>query len=151
VILKFLHISIMFAAVALAVGGEMFLSRAAATRNVLMIRGTFGTAAGVMRWVAPLFGLGALVGVIAALVGAFDPFAPWLITAYVLFVVASLIGSQVGGWAQRVGIAAAASPTEAPSPELAAALDDQRARVMRYLNLLIVAVFIFLMVFKPGS
>ena len=150
-ILKFLHISIMFAAVALAIGGETFVARAAATRNVLTIRGTLGAAMGVMGWVAPLFGLGVVVGIIAALVGAFDPFAPWLIAAYVLFVVAMVIGSQVGSWAERLGKAAAASPIEAPSPELAAALDDQRARVTRYLNMAIVAVFIFLMVFKPGS
>lgn len=150
-ILKFLHIGIMFAAVAVAVGGELILSRATATRNVLTIRGTFGAAAGVMRWVPVLFGLGALVGIVAALVGSFDPFAPWLISAYVLFVIAMAVGGQIGAWAQRVGMAAAASPTEAPSAELQAAIDDPRAAILRYLNWAIVIGFIALMVFKPGA
>lgn len=151
IILKFLHIAIMFAAVALAIGGELILLRATATRNAVTIRGTFGAAAGVMRWIAPLFGLGALVGIIAALVGAFNPLAPWLIAAYVLFVFAMAIGAQVGGWAERVGKTAAASPDDQASPELLAAIDDPRAAMLRYLNWAIVLAFIALMVFKPGA
>jgi xanthosine utilization system XapX-like protein len=150
-ILKFLHIAIMFAAVAVAVGGELILLRAVATRNVVTIRGTFGAAAGVMRWIPAIFGVGALVGIIAALVGAFNPLAPWLIAAYVLFAIAMAVGGQVGGWAQRVGMAAAASPAEEPSGELQAAIDDPRARIMRYVNWAIVIGFIWLMVFKPGA
>ncbi len=150
-LLKFLHIAIMFSAVAVAIGGELILTRAAATRNVATIRGTFGAAGPLMRLVPFLFLLGALVGVIAALVGAWNPLALWLIIAYVLFVIAMGIGAQIGAWAQRVGMAAAASPEDAPSAQLSAAIDDPRAVIFRYANWVIVIALIFVMVYKPGS
>jgi len=149
--LKFLHIGIMFAAVALAVGGEVILTRAASTKNVVAIRSVFGAAAPVMRFVPMAFGLGALVGVIAALVGDFNPLAPWLIAAYVLFVIAAVVGARAGAWARSVGMAAGKSPEDAPSAELVAAIEDPQARMLRWVNYLIVAVFIALMVWKPGA
>ena len=150
-ILKFLHIGIMFAAVALSVGGELILARAAATRNVVAIRTVFLAAAPVMRWVPIVFGLGALVGLIAALVGAFNPLAPWLIAAYVLFAIAAVIGARIGAWARRTGMAAGQSPEDAPSAELAAAIDDPQAQILRYVNWAIIVIFIVLMVWKPGA
>ena len=150
-ILKFLHIGVMFGAVALAVGGELILTRVATTRNVVAIRTAFGRAAPAMRFIPMLFGLGALIGVAAALLGEFDPLAPWLIAAYVLFVIAAVVGARAGAWARRVGMAAAASPEDAASAELEAAIDDRSATIIRYANYVILVVFIYLMVFKPGA
>jgi hypothetical protein len=48
-------------------------------------------------------------------------------------------------------MAAAASPEDAPSAELQAAVDDRSATIIRYANYVILIVFIYLMVFKPGA
>lgn len=149
--LVYLHIAVMFSAVALAFGGELILNRLAGTRNVIAIRTGFASAAPVMRFVPMLFGLGALLGVAAALFGQFDPLAPWLIAAYILFVIAAVVGARAGVWARSVGMAAAASPVEAPSPELEAAISDRTHEIMRWADYLIILVLLFLMVFKPGA
>ena len=150
-LLEFLHIAMMFSAVAVAIGGELILTRAAATRTSRPSAGRLAPPAPGRASSLFLFLLGALVGVIAVLICACNLLALWLIIAYVLFVIAMGIGAQIGAWAQRVGMAAAASPEDAPSAQLSAAIDDPRAVIFRYANWVIVIALIFVMVYKPGS
>jgi hypothetical protein len=151
-IFLFLHILTMFLAVAISVGPEVFDRLAIRTRDVPTIRAAFGLHGRVALAIPALFLLGAALGVVAALTGGFNPFEPWLLIAYGLFVLALVNGGAVlGRWGEKVGTLAAASPAEAPSAELTAAIDDPRMAVAFWVELLLVAAVVFDMVIKPFS
>lgn len=137
----FLHIATMFAAVAIALGPEWLMHRAARSVDVPTIRGVFGMSQPLAKVIPAVFILGLIFGLIAVFTGGFDPFAPWLLLAYVLFIAAMVTGGVVSGpWQTRVYELALKSAVESPSQELAAAFHERRARAA-----------IFDMVIKPLS
>jgi uncharacterized membrane protein len=96
------------------------------------------------------YGIGFLLGIVAAIVASFNLLAPWLLISYVLFVVSSVLGGRVaGGWAEKVQQGAEANQGDVPSAELKALLHDQRAAQGMIANLVVVALIIAMMVFKP--
>jgi hypothetical protein len=148
---KFLHIAAMFFAVALAISGEIVVRRVAGQRDVAAIRTT-------IRTVKPLSGTGSTIffvaglafGVLAALAGQIDLLAPWLISAYVAFGLAMLIGLTVTDpWVSRLEAAAAASGMDVPSDELVGVIDDARARAATAALMVLIVALIFIMVVKP--
>ena len=142
-----LHVLSMFAAVAVAAGGDLLFYRIARTRDAAAIRGAGVAFARLARLIPVLFGIGAVFGVIAIFVHRFDPFATWLVVAYVLFVLGLLLGNFVNGaWAGRV--TAAADETD---PALELAVSDARGPIGIALFWLIIAAIVFLMVAKPFS
>lgn len=152
VLFKYLHVLTVVAAVVTALIPEVVLHGVARTGNVAAIRGLMTVIDRISRWIAPLFLLAALFGFVAVFTGQFDPFRPWLIASYVLFVIAMAVGALVSSpWAVRVGAAAAASPVESPSDELRAAIHDRRGAISTAILLTIIATIIFLMVVKPGG
>ena len=86
VLLKFLHISAMFAATALAVGPIVvyYLVARSGDANALKTAMKFDEA--LERTAGGFYGLGLIVGAAAALSGSLDLTAPWLLTAYALVV-----------------------------------------------------------------
>lgn len=146
----FLHIFTMFLGVTLSIGSALILHRVAATKNVAAIRTTFGTAAPIGRAAPMVFGVGLLLGIIAAIVGQFNLLAPWLIISYLLAAASSYLSAGiVGKWAASVGRAAAMNQGDAPSPELQQLIGDNRAAQAIYANAAIITLLIFVMVFKP--
>jgi hypothetical protein len=146
----YLHIFTMFAAVALSVGPAWVLHRVAATEDVAAIRTAFGVAQPLGRVAPMVYGIGFLLGIIAALVASFNLFAPWLLISYVLFVISSVLGGRVvGGWMAKVGRAAATNQGDVPSAELKQLLHDKGAWQGTIANLVVVALIIAMMVFKP--
>ncbi len=146
----FLHIVTMFTAVALSLGVQLIVYRVATTGNVAAIRTAFGVAQPIGRAAPMVYGVGFLFGLIAAITGSFNLLAPWLLISYVLFVISSVISVRsVGGWMAQVGRAAALNQGDAPSTELQGLLHDKRATQGMIANLVVVAVIIALMVFKP--
>jgi uncharacterized membrane protein len=79
--------------------------------------------------------------------------AGWLRAAFLLFVVAAVLGG-IGGRAPRHArelasrLAAEGKPA---NPELRALLDDPRARLINYASGLVILAVLVLMVWKPGS
>jgi hypothetical protein len=148
----FLHVFTMFLGVALSIGAGLVLQRVAATGNVAAIRTTFGAVASIGRAAPMVFGVGLLLGIIAAIVAQFNLLAPWLIIAYVLSAASSYLGAGViGKWAASVGRAAATNQGEAPAPELRQLIGDRQVAQAMYANAAIIALIIFVMVFKPFS
>jgi uncharacterized membrane protein len=146
----YLHIFAMFLAVALSVGSELVLHRVAATENVTAIRTVFGVAKPIEKAIPMVYGIGFLLGIVAAIVASFNLLALWLLISYVLFIVSSILGGRVvGGWAEKVEHAAAQNQGDAPSEELKALLHDKRAMQGIIANLLVIALIIGMMVFKP--
>lgn len=149
---KFLHVLTMFLAVASAVIPEVVLHRIAARNDVPATRVIADFANRVAKLLPVFFIGGAIFGLLAAATGEIDFLAPWLIAAYIVFIIAMVTGATTTGpWAGKMAAAAAASPEDAPSPELAALTHDRRALVGSVILMSSIVVIIFLMVVKPGS
>lgn len=146
-----LHVLIMFSAVAISQGPAFMLHAAMRRGDVAAIRGVSGQFAPLGRFIGPTFGVGVLVGLAAVFVGEFDPFAPWLLIAYGLTVLAIATPRLVTvPRMMRVGQAAAASPLEEPSADLRAAITAATTPIY-WLDAAILALFIIDMVVKPFS
>ncbi len=149
---KFLHILTMFLAVSSAAVPEVVLHRVAASNDVPAIRvvSRIATALGKM---LPLFFVGgAIFGLLAAFTGELNFLAPWLIAAYIVFIIAMVTGATITGpWAGAMSMAAEASSSEAPSAELLAVVHDRRALMGSVILMSAIVVIIFLMVVKPGA
>jgi hypothetical protein len=149
-IFVFLHIATMFTAVALTIGPTIVLRRIGKSGDVPAIRRSFAAAGPIIKAAPALYGLGAALGIVAIFTNGFDPFQPFLLIAYGLFVVATLVGIRFNApWFARVAEASANSPDAAPSPELAAELDTPVARFLDWFDPLVILLFIFDMVVKP--
>ncbi len=145
----YLHIFTMFLAVAVSVGSELVLHQVAATESVVALRTVLGAVEPLGKAIPMLYGIGFLFGLIAAITVGFNLLAPWLLMAYALFVVTMALGARTTKWATLVGRAVATNQGDTPSPELQQLLADKRARQMLWINLIVVALIVFLMVFKP--
>ena len=149
---KFLHILAMFMAVAAATIPEVVLHWVGQSGDVRAIRVFSGIAERVGKALSILFVGGAILGLLAAATGSLDFFQPWLIAAYIVFVIAMVTGATITGpWATRMAAAADASGNDAPSPDLDLAIHDRRAAIGSIVLMSAIVVMIFLMVFKPGS
>ena len=149
-IFVFLHVVTMFAAVAISIGPTLVLRRIGQSGDVPAIRRAFALSAPIVRAIPAVFGLGALLGVVAIFVNGFDPFRPFLLIAYALFIIATIVGAVITTpWFKRVTQLAAESPEASPSAELSAALDDPRARFTDWFDPLIILAFLFDMIIKP--
>lgn len=151
VLLVLLHILVMFTAVAISQGPAVLLYSAMRRGDVAAIRAVGEGFGRVGRFIGPMFGIGVLIGLVAVFVGGFDPLAPWLLIAYGLTVVAFLTPILVTGpRMMRVVEAAAASPTEEPSPELRTAIGAAAGPVF-WIDAALIVLFIVDMVVKPFS
>lgn len=146
-----LHIILMFTATALAQGPAFLLWLAMRRGDVVAMRGIVDTYQGIGMLVGPLYGIGVIVGLVTVFVGGYDPFAPWLIIAYILTLIAFATPSLVTVPRMiRVGAAAHDSPVEAPSDELRAAISHATTPVF-WVDAILIVLFIIDMVVKPFS
>ena len=152
ILFKFLHIITMFVAVASTAIPEVILHQVARTNSVPATRVVADIAARIGKLLPVFFIGGAIFGLIAAATGQIDFFKPWLIAAYVVFVIAMATGATITGpWAGRMAAAAAASSDDAPSAELAGVTHEPRAMMASAVLLGSIVVIVFLMVVKPGN
>jgi hypothetical protein len=151
-VIVFLHVVTMFTAVAAALGPAYLLQRISRNADVPTIRRSFALAGPIFKAIPIFFTTGAALGIVAIFTNGFDPFEPFLLIAYVLFVMATVVGITMDApWERRVTQLAAESADEAPSPELTAALGDPRMKWVNWFDRLIILAFIFDMVVKPFS
>jgi hypothetical protein len=146
----FLHVATMFSAVAVMVIPEFVLHRLADRGDVRAVRSFLGVYGRLGKAVPVFFATGAILGLLAVYFNHLDFLAPWLIIAYVLFVIAfAMAGSIQGPWAARIGAAAAQSPEDQPSADFRAAAADPRAKYAGFAVVVIIVLIIFDMIFKP--
>jgi len=89
---------------------------------------------------------------VAIFTNNFNPFAPFLLIAYALFILATVVGIIfTDPWFKAVTKLSAKRPDEAPSTELSAALHDPRLNWIVWFDRVIILAFIFDMVVKPFS
>jgi len=149
-VLKFLHIALVFSGVALGLGGGGIVALMARSGDVRTIRSAFGVMVKLQPAIPGFFGLGVLFGLAYAWTSGLDFLRPWLLIAYVLAIAATILGAGFESpWHKRVLAAALASPEVSPSEELQALLHDPRERFAFWATVLIILAFIFDMVVKP--
>lgn len=148
----FLHIATVMTAVAFSIGPTFLLRRVADSGDVPAMRRSFALAAPLIRIIPALFGVSALLGIVAIFTNDYNPFEPWLLIAYVLFVLAASVGARLTTpWFNRMVKASAESPDSGPSSELAAAVGDPLMWWVEWFDRAIVLVFLLDMVIKPFS
>jgi hypothetical protein len=146
----FLHVATMFTAVAMAIGVPTLLRSIGKSGDVPAIRRSFALAQPFIKAIPPLFMVGAALGIVAIFTNGFDPFQPFLLIAYALFILATVVGIVITDpWFKSVTKLSAESPDEAPSTELSAALHDPRMQWVDWFDRLIILAFIFDMIVKP--
>ncbi len=95
-LLKWLHILGAAAAIAIVVWGDLLFQRVVLTGDTRAVA-TLGAAIRRRVWVEALIvELTVALGVAAALTGDFDLLAPWLLIAYGLVVVITVLGIRIG-------------------------------------------------------
>jgi ABC-type branched-subunit amino acid transport system permease subunit len=149
VILKFLHIAFMFMGVALAVGPAVLLYLIARSSEPAAIGRPFALAERVFQVSTASYGLGIVSGFSAALVGALDLRASWLLTAYVLVAFLGLTGILYDNWTK--GVARAFAPTGTIDADRADKLRHERRPLYLILAMVILVVaIVYVMVVKPS-
>jgi hypothetical protein len=149
----FLHIAVIFTAITVGYGVTLLLRIAYMSGQVGIMRGV-GYAAGKVGPLIPiLFIAGGLFGLLTALATGTDLLVPWLLIAYVLFVIAMLIGIfENAAMGRKLGPLLMAADVSQPLPAAVRELfDSPRARYLLVIDVLIPFLFIFDMVVKPFS
>ena len=151
-LLVFLHIATMFAAVALTYGPETIILFSFRADNSSALRGILIATRPLARLVPMLFGLGGILGLLAAIVSGYNLLAPWLLIAYAVFIVLTLVGVGLTTPNLEALGAAVADVPDGPLPPAAVAVArSTRFRVAVVLDFVLLAVVIYDMVVKPFS
>jgi uncharacterized membrane protein len=147
-ILKWLHIAAMFAAVTLLFAPDIVFYRAAASRDVTAMRRIGPLSKAVVLTGVVLFFVGLGLGVAAAVVGPFDLTDPWLIAAYALVAAIIFLGAVI----EQPHLNRLADAAERSGEEPSAELERLIRSPVRYLSLVSAALYvtvIYVMVAKP--
>ena len=147
---KFLHIASMFTAVSIFVGQGMLSGAVARSGDVRALRRVLATEDRFAPIGGAFFLLGVVFGFVTAIVGEFDLTQTWLVIAYVLALFILLMGLLYHApQAQRLKVAAEASPDDRPSPELDRMAHAGGAIAINVVDGLAWLAIIYLMVAKP--
>jgi hypothetical protein len=135
----------MFMATALAVGPFVVLYLVARSGDLGSIRRAFSFSTTIGRVGGAMYGLGILSGIAAALTGAIDLTAKWLLTAYVLVALLGVNGLLAERWMGRVHAAAEAGG----SHEVERLVRARSAVALLTVMVVVTLAIIFVMVAKP--
>lgn len=85
----------MFMAVAVALGPELLLRGIGRSGDVRTIRTGYSLTDRLGKAIPVLFTIGLVFGLLTAWTQGLDFFAPWLLIAYALFILATILGARV--------------------------------------------------------
>ena len=145
-VLLFLHILAMFTAVTVVMGAGILVLIGARSGDRSVVAAI--TSLPIPRLAGPLYGVGGLLGLATAFVFGYNLLAPWLIIAYVLFAILTVVGIRISGPIFETTHAVAADPA-ASSEVFGQAMGRFRADAV--LTMIGIALIIADMVFKPFS
>ncbi|HEY2916467.1 MAG TPA: hypothetical protein VGI98_04550 [Candidatus Limnocylindrales bacterium] len=148
----FLHITLLFAAVAVAFGGGFLMRVAFMTGQVGPIRGVGMVVGRVGPLIPILFLSGGLFGLITAISFGTNLLSPWLVIAYVLFAIAMYIGVVNNrAFGEHLGQIVRTAPDGPVTPEIVELFNNRREVAVSIIDYVILAALIFDMVVKPFS
>jgi len=145
-VLLYLHILAMFTAVTVVMGAGILVLIGARGGERAVVAAI--TSLPIPRLAGPLYAVGGLFGLATAFVFGYNLLAPWLIIAYVLFAILTVVGIRVSGPIFERTHAVASDPT-ASSEQFVQTMS--RFRMDALLTLVGIALIIADMVFKPFS
>ncbi|HEU5479871.1 MAG TPA: hypothetical protein VFU90_08575 [Candidatus Tumulicola sp.] len=140
-----------FVAVAFLVVPGLILELVGRTHDVVLIRKTYALASFHGRVGGPFSILILLFGLWAAVANGIPLGTTWLVISYVLYAI--LAGTGFGYHMRRelrIAGLSQTSPDSAPSPELAAAIDDPLATPMLWVSGILWIALIVVMILRPG-
>ena len=91
----FLHVAAMFTAVTLTVGGDLYFLRVAIEGNAIA---TSRLGHAIRRRgpiTGPIIEIGVVFGILTAILGGFNLLAPWLVGAYIVIIVMTVLAFRV--------------------------------------------------------
>ena len=128
----------------------LFFARIAKSENVGAIRSVFSVAVARARVFGPMTLLVALVGFWAAYVRGIPLSAGWLIASYVTFALLFVIGVGFHArWEAKILALAQASPLDALSAELKAAIHSPLESVLHWVSIVLWIALFYFMIAKP--
>lgn len=151
-LIVFLHVVVMFTAVAISYGPELLLILAIRTRRVETIRAVVGVTERMQVAIPVFYFTGAGLGLLAAIKIGYPLLTPWLVIAYVLLGYNLAIGGAVfGPWTKRVAVMTRDLPDGPVTSELDAVVNSPTIRWLTWIDLAVIVTIVFDMVVKPFS
>jgi len=146
-----LHVLAMFIAFAFTTGVGVYLSAIADTLDVRTIRTAVRIARPLQTAGISILLIGVVFGFATAGAVGFSLTSKWLIEAYVLVALLLIVGLGIHQtWIARLARAAAASPDDHASPELATVVADRLVRIAGPVSGLLWIALIAIMILKPS-
>lgn len=150
--LVFLHLAVIFTAVAMSYGSLLLLLVAIRSNKSENVRGITGTTLLVGAVVPMLFVLGGVFGLAAGWVSGTPLLAPWLVISYVAFAVLAAAGAMLEGPNyMRISDSVGADGEGPLNAETRAFVRSTRFRGAVILDVSLLALLVFDMVIKPFS
>jgi hypothetical protein len=151
-VLLFFHITTMITAVTISYGPGTVLFLAVRAQRFDQARLLIVAMAPFERLIPAFYVVGGLFGLATALSSGFNLLAPWLVIAYVLWIIAMATGGAVHARYHQGLQRQFAGVVEGPiSDELALAIADPRERSAAIVDYVVIVLLLFDMVVKPFS
>jgi hypothetical protein len=152
IVLVFLHLAVIFAAVSMSFGSQLLLLSAIRSNRADSVRGVTSSSLRVGSLVPVLYGVGGLLGLAAAWVAGFALLAPWLVISYFAFALLAASGVLLTGPNyERLSSSVATSGDGPLGSETRAIIDGNRFRGAIALDFFLLALIVFTEVVKPFS
>jgi hypothetical protein len=149
-LLLFGHITVMIAAVVISYGPALMFQMATRTGQVAPVR-ALSAATGLGIWIPILYIAGGLLGLATAINFGYNLLAPWLVIAYVLWLIAMVNGGGIHApFFRKVAALTITTPDGPITGELAALIADRRERTAAAVDYVVIVAILFDMVVKPS-
>jgi MFS family permease len=151
-ILLFVHIGLMFGAVMISLGPALVMRIAEQSGQMALVRGVALASKPLGPAIPIAFISGGIFGLLTAINVGYNLLAPWLVIAYVLFLVAMITGAGIN---RTFLLRLAPLVKDAPDGELTepvrALFAEPRYRFVNILDYVVILALIYDMVAKPFS
>jgi uncharacterized membrane protein len=151
-ILLFVHIGLMFGAVMISLGPALVMRIAEQSGQMALVRGVALASKPIEPAIPILFISGGIFGLLTAINVGYNLLAPWLVIAYLLFLVAMITGAGIN---RTFLLRLAPLVKDAPDGELTepvrALFAEPRYRFVSSLDYVVILALIYDMVAKPFS
>ena len=128
----------------------MYFAQIAASGNVGAIRQAFPIAQTRGKIFGPLTIVVALLGIWVAVQHGIPLTTGWLVASYVTYAIMLIVGLGFHSrWEAKINALAQASPLDAPSPELQAAINDPLEKTLKWVSAVGWIVLFYFMIAKP--
>jgi uncharacterized membrane protein len=151
-ILLFLHISLMFSAVTVSFGPSLVMRLAERSGQVALVRGVALASKPIGPAIPILYVSGGIFGLLTALNVGYNLLAPWLVIAYLLFLVAMITGVAINRtFLLRLAPLLQGAPDGELTEPVRALFAEPRYRLVNVVDYIVVLALVFDMVAKPFS